>query len=157
MKARILICSFLLLFSNSVFANLTAIEPVFMYTKFKEVYFRVGPGKTYPIKWIINYAGEPLRVSHHIDNWYRCIDFNGDEGWVHSSNISKRKPNAIVATLAQAKYALLYVRADLNSRKLLKLQNGLRVPLKKCEKKWCQIVVNETAGWVQKTLLWGAN
>ncbi len=156
MKMRILICSFLLLCGNA-FANLTTLESVFMYTKFTEVYFRVGPGKTYPIKWVINYAGEPLRVSHQYDNWVRCIDFNGDEGWVHSSNISKRKPNIIINSLPDAKYAFLYVRPDLGSRKVLKLQSGLRVPLKKCEKEWCQVVVNEDTGWVQKHLVWGAN
>ena len=142
------------LFLGSAYAS-TA-KPSFVYTKFKEMNLRVGPGKSYPISWVINYKGEPLEVHHKVDNWLKCKDFNGDEGWVHLSNVSKRNPHIIIVS-QQKKYVIVYARADESSRRLFRIENGRRSKLKKCDDKWCKIAVNNQDAWVLRESVWGVS
>ena len=131
-------------------------EKYFIYTKFNVVNLRVGPGKTYPIYWEIKYKGEPLQVHHRIDNWLKCTDYNGDGGWVHLSNVSKRNPHVIVRTLGKP-YIFLYARDDESSRRMFRVEDGRRVKLNKCNEKWCKISVNNQSVWLLKDFVWGVN
>lgn len=152
LRARVLLL-FLLIFNSHI--SLAA-NTYFVYTKFKSVNLRVGPGKTYPINWVIEYNGEPLEVYNKVENWLRCVDFNGDEGWVHVSNISKRNPNIVVRS-AKKQYVTLFAREDEKSRRLFRVENGRRIKLKKCNETWCKVSVNNQDAWVLKIFTWGSN
>jgi SH3-like domain-containing protein len=141
-----------MIFSACAFAE----EKDFVYAKFPVLNLRVGPGKTYPINWVIKYKGEPLEVSHKIDNWLKCKDFEGSDGWVHVSNISKRDPHVIVNAPGK-KYVVAYARANESARKLFRVESGRRSKLKKCDDKWCKISVNNQDAWILKSYLWGVS
>jgi SH3-like domain-containing protein len=145
-----------LFFLFGVYDSVLAQEKYFVYTKFQVVNLRVGPGKTHPISWEIKYKGEPLEVYHTIENWLKCVDYNGDEGWVHSSNVSKRNPSVVIRTLG-SKYVIFYARDDESSRRLFKVENGRRVKLKKCNEKWCKVAANNQSAWVLREFVWGVN
>lgn len=152
LKAKILV--FVLSFVLSGFAFAEAIE--FVYAKFQIVHLRVGPGKAYPISWVIKNKGEPLEVSHKMENWLRCKDFDGDEGWVHVSNVSKRDRHVVIKSPGK-KYIIAYARDDESSRRVFRIEGGRRVKLKKCEDKWCKISVDNQDAWVLKEFTWGAS
>lgn len=133
-----------------------ASDASFVYTKFQVVNLRVGPGKTYPISWVMKYKGEPLQVYHKVDNWLKCKDYNGDEGWAHVSNVSKRNPHVVVSA-ADKGYVILYARADEASRRMFRVEGGRRVKLKKCDDRWCKVSVNNQDVWVLRSFVWGVN
>lgn len=56
---------------------------------------RTGPGKIYPIVWILMKSGMPLKITKVFDMWYKIQDPLGSEGWLHKSLIS-RKRNVMV-------------------------------------------------------------
>lgn len=144
-------CLFGLFFSGLAFSS----ETYFVYTKFAEVNLRVGPGTTYPINWVIQYKGEPLEVSHKMDNWLKCKDFNGDDGWVQVSSVSRRNPHVVIKS-PQKKYIIVYVRADESSKRLFRVESGRRSKLKKCNDKWCKISIDNQDAWVLREYVWGA-
>ena len=49
---------------------------------------RSGPGKAYDILWKVE-RYHPLWIVEKSGKWYRFRDFEGDEGWIHSSLLSK--------------------------------------------------------------------
>lgn len=152
LSVRAFLCFIFLFLSKLSFAS----DGYFVYTKFQVVNLRVGPGKSYPISWVIKYKGEPLKVYHKVDNWLKCKDYNGDEGWAHLSNVSKRAPNVVIKS-ADKGYVVLYARSDESSRKLFRVEGGRRVKLKKCNSEWCKISVNNQDAWVLRDFVWGAN
>lgn len=133
-----------------------ASDAYFVYTKFKIVNLRVGPGKTYPINWVVKYKGEPLKVYHKVDNWLKCKDYNGDDGWAHVSNVSRRNPQVVITSNGK-KYMILYAMADESSRRLFRVEDGRRVKLKKCDNQWCKVLINNQDAWVLKDSIWGVN
>ena len=154
LSVKILFVLGVLIFSSVSMGDVSREGGYFIYTKFKIVNLRVGPGKDYPINWVIKYKGEPLEVLHKVENWLMCRDFNGDEGWAHVSNVSKRDPHVIIKT-PEKTYVTAYARADESSRRLFRIENGRRSRLKKCDVKWCKISINNQDAWVLKDFLWG--
>jgi SH3-like domain-containing protein len=152
LKARLAVSLLSIVISCFAFAD----DVEFVYAKFQIVHLRVGPGKTYPISWVIKNKGEPLEVSHKIENWLRCKDFDGDEGWVHVSNVSKRDKHVIIKAPGK-QYIIAHARSDDSSRRVFRIENGRRIKLKKCEDKWCKISVDNQDAWILKEFTWGAS
>jgi len=49
---------------------------------------RSGPGETYDLLWKVE-KYHPLEIMKTSGSWYRFRDFEGDEGWIHKSLVSK--------------------------------------------------------------------
>ena len=56
-----------------------------------EVNWRSGPGERYPIKWIYQEQGYPVRVLDTYDNWRQVQEADGSIGWVHKNMLSSRR------------------------------------------------------------------
>lgn len=125
----------------------------FVYSKPDTLNLRVGPGKKYPIKWVIKNRGEPLKVLTKFEQWLKVNDVDGDEGWVMEYLTTTKIQDAIV--MSSDKFIFLYKRPIISSEKLVKISPRVRVKVKKCKEGWCNIYIQDFKGWIQKSHLWG--
>lgn len=128
--------------------------------KSSEVNVRKGPNTRYPIEWVFKKKGEPVEVIAQFEHWYRIKDFNGDEGWVKSTMLTKKRRGIISLKSKSDKssglYALLYSKPNTSSQVVAKIEHSKRVDITQCNKNWCQIKIVNLSGWLEKSQLWGA-
>ena len=114
---------------------------------------RTGPGKKYPIKWIYQKKGWPVKVIAELEHWRKIQTIDNIEGWFHKSQLST-KPTSIVMI---SDYLRKKPRKKV--KKLAVLEKNLIVNIIKCKKFWCKIEVKQRRynGWFIKNHLWGVN
>src|SRR5205814_1428417 len=110
---------------------------------------RCGPGLYYPVKLIILKRDIPLEVISNFEDWYEICDFEGNIGWIHRSLVNNRR------------YALIkadgygYTKPGKNSKKVLKIDRGVSIYIKKCKQDFCHASVKNLTFWIEKNQLWG--
>lgn len=133
--------------------NCTAAEsfkPFYVSLRSNEVNLRVGPGNEYPIKFVYQLKGLPLKVVGEYDNWYKVRDKDNDEGWVNK-NLTTKKRTLIVINGTQ----IMYKDKDLESNPLFRLEENVIATYKKCNDIWCKVELNDETGWVESKNMWG--
>lgn len=127
--------------------------------KSSEVNVRKGPNTRYPIEWVFKKKGEPVEVIAQFEHWYRIKDFSGDEGWVKSAMLTKKRRGIVNLKSKKDKtpnlHVLLYSKPNLSSQVIAKIEHSKRVDITKCNKNWCQIKIVNLSGWTEKSQLWG--
>ena len=63
----------------------------FLSLKNNEVNVRVGPSKKYPVKYIYKKKYLPLEILDKSETWRKIKDFEKNSGWIHISQLSKKK------------------------------------------------------------------
>jgi SH3-like domain-containing protein len=125
--------------------------PRYASVKKGEVNVRSGPGNQYPILWVYQRAGYPVRLLTRYDNYFKVRDVEGEEGWVYIGMVSARK-TALVRTDNPVP---LYRRDNPESDVVAKLGKNVVVELDDdgCTGPLCRIDVEGLRGWVAKTAL----
>lgn len=125
--------------------------------KSSEVNVRRGPNIRYQIDWVFVKKGEPVEVIGEFEHWNRIRDINGDEGWVKSIMLSKKRTAIIVIPDSQKnnQYGKLRHKPHNSSNVFAKIAKLKRVSIEQCQKEWCKIRVNNISGWIEKDHLWG--
>ena len=114
-----------------------------------EVNVRAGPGTRYPILWIFQRSGWPVKVLAKYDNWYKIRDLEGEEGWVYIGMISGQE----TAVISNAKDpAVLYKKADAK-KPIYRLASGVVVGVEDCTGVQCQVSIRGSDGWVARERL----
>ncbi len=160
--ARISFFAFLTFCSNS-FASGSFVENFISYyasIKSSEVNVRKGPNTRYPIEWVYKKKGEPVEVIAQFEHWYRIKDFNGDEGWVKSAMLTKKRTGVINVSASKDQsspklYAKLYDKPDESSRVIANIEHSKRIEIVQCNKQFCQIKIANLSGWLEKSQVWG--
>tara|TARA_Y100000590_G_scaffold42645_1_gene45427 strand:- start:1783 stop:2256 length:474 start_codon:yes stop_codon:yes gene_type:complete len=122
----------------------------FLSLKNNEVNLRQGPSFEYPIKLIYKKKYLPVIVLDKSETWRKIKDFNNNSGWIHISQLSKRK-----SALNFENNSILYKKPTIYSKPIAKLEIGRLVLIKKCNLKWCKITSGNFDGWIKKNYLWG--
>ena len=122
----------------------------FLSLKNNEVNLRQGPSFEYPIKLIYKKNYLPVIVLDKSETWRKIKDFNNNSGWIHISQLSKRK-----SALNFENNSILYKKPTIYSKPIAKLEIGRLVLIKKCNLKWCKITSGNFDGWIKKNYLWG--
>ncbi len=52
---------------------------------------RKGPGRRYPIDWVLVRRHLPVEVIEEFENWRKVRDRSGQAGWVHKAMISGKR------------------------------------------------------------------
>ena len=52
---------------------------------------RAGPSKEYPIKFIYKKKYLPVKILDKSETWRKIRDFENNSGWIHVSQLSKKK------------------------------------------------------------------
>ena len=122
----------------------------FLSLKNNEVNLRQGPSFEYPIKLIYKKKYLPVIILDKSETWRKIKDFNNNSGWIHVSQLSKRK-----SALNFENNSILYKKPTIYSKPIAKLEIGRLVLIKKCNLKWCKITSDNFDGWIKKNYLWG--
>jgi len=137
----------ILIFLPKSFAN----ENInFLSLKNNEVNLRQGPSFEYPIKLIYKKKYLPVMVLDKSDTWRKIRDFDNNSGWMHVSQLSKKK-----SAINKKNNSILYKNPTIYSKPIAKLEIGRLVLIKKCKVKWCKITSGGFIGWINKNSLWG--
>lgn len=131
--------------------------PRFVSLKFDRVNSRVGPGFSYPVKWLYVRAGLPVELLQEYDTWRKIRDSDGAEGWVNRTLLTGRRTGIITPW-----YKGKDVRIDLRSephdkaRPVALLEPGLIGVIKSCNGTWCEMTFKGHEGWIVQNEVWGA-
>jgi len=63
----------------------------FLSIKASEANLRRGPGKMYPIDWVIKRKFYPVQVVQTFQEWYQVIDIDGSKGWISKQMLTKNR------------------------------------------------------------------
>ena len=136
-----------LFFFNKLYANESK---KFLSLKNSEVNLRQGPSFKYPIKLIYKKKYLPVLILDRSETWRKIKDFNNNSGWIHVSQLSKKK-----TALNFKNNSIIYKNPTIYSKPLAKLESGRLLLINKCDLKWCKITSGDFKGWIDKNYLWG--
>ena len=122
----------------------------FLSLRNSEVNLRQGPSFKYPIKLIYKKKYLPVVILDKVETWRKIIDFQNNSGWIHISQLSKKK-----SAINKKDNSVLFQKPKIYSKPIAKLETGRLVLIKKCNKKWCKVTSGKVNGWIKKTYLWG--
>jgi SH3-like domain-containing protein len=117
-----------------------------------EVNMRVGPSEAYPISWVYQRAGLPVKVVRVNQGWRLVEDPGGTRGWV-VARLLKPERSALVVGKGAAE---IRADADGEAKLLWQAEPGVVGQLGKCENAWCRFSVGQQKGWIRSSRLWGA-
>ncbi|RJY08586.1 SH3 domain-containing protein [Aurantiacibacter aquimixticola] len=117
----------------------------------EEVNMRAGAGEQFPIEWVYQRQGLPVKVIRFHQGWRLVQEPDGTEGWIFSALLSQRR-TAIVTGEGEAP-----MRAEPTYASPLRwnLEPGVIGALGPCENEWCELDVDGHVGWVEADRLWG--
>ena len=139
---------FILLF-YFIFLNLFASEEYFLSLRNSKVNLRLGPSFDYPIKIIYKKKYLPVLIKDKSENFRKIQDHENNSGWIHISQLSKKKSGITMQD------TILYKRSAMYSRPLAKVETGRLLLISKCKDEWCKAETDDYKGWVKKESLWG--
>ena len=115
-----------------------------------KVNLRQGPSFDYPVKIFYKKKFLPVLIQDKSDNFIKVIDHENNSGWIHISQLSKKK-----AAITIDDDLILFSNSTIYSNPLAILKKGRLVRIIKCKDEWCKINTGEFKGWLQKKSLWG--
>ena len=142
-----------IVFSITLFFNfniLSADNENFLTLRNDIVNLSQGPSFDYPVKIIYKKKYLPVIVKDKYENFRKIIDHEKNSGWIHISQLSKKKAGIINIDIS-----IMFDRPTIYSKPIAKLEKGRLCLIKKCEDNWCKIKVKDYIGWVKKDNLWG--
>ena len=137
------------LFSLS-FQNVYSNDEYFRTLRNDKVNLRQGPSFDYPIKIFYKKKFLPVLIQDRSDNFRKIRDHENNTGWVHISQLSKKKAAIVIDNSL-----ILFNSSTIYSNPIAILKKGRLVKINKCKNEWCKIKTGEFKGWVKKESLWG--
>ena len=144
---KVIFLSLLLFFTLT---NFSFSDEYFSTLKYNKVNLRQGPSKDYPVKIFYKKKYLPVLVFDSSDNYRKVRDHENNTGWIHVSQLSKRK-----AALVYSDQIIMFRSSTIFSKPLVALEKGRLCLILKCNDDWCKIKTDKYAGWVKKKYLWG--
>ena len=135
-----------MLFFQNVYSN----DEYFRTLRNDKVNLRQGPSFDYPIKIFYKKKFLPVLIQDRSDNFRKIRDHENNTGWVHISQLSKKKAAIIIDD-----NSILFNDSTIYSNPVAILKKGRLVKINKCKNDWCKIKTGEFKGWVKKESLWG--
>ena len=150
-KKKIYICKIFFITFLLFPLNLEANEnKKFLSLKNNEVNLRQGPSFEYPIKLIYKKKYLPVIIINQSETWRQIKDFKNNSGWIHISQLSKRKSGINIKN-----NSIIYKKSTIYSKPIVKLELGRLLLIEKCKIDWCKVKTGEYVGWIPKDSLWG--
>ena len=125
-------------------------EDYFLTLRYDLVNLRQGPTKDHPIKIFYKKKFLPVLVQDKFENFRKIRDHENNTGWVHISQLSKKKAAIIIV-----EEQLVFNKPSIYSKPSVILKKGRLCKIKKCKNSWCKVEVKNFKGWIKKEALWG--
>ena len=145
LKILIIFLSFFLI-QNSSFSK----DEYFLTLRYDKVNLRQGPSHKYPIKIFYKKKFLPVLIQDQYDNFRKIRDHENNTGWIHISQLSKKKAAIIIN-----EESFMFKNPTLYSKPIAILHKGRLVKIIKCKDKWCKARSDIYKGWLKKDSLWG--
>tara|TARA_X000000950_G_C13630312_1_gene543201 strand:+ start:44 stop:502 length:459 start_codon:yes stop_codon:yes gene_type:complete len=149
LKKMPILIIFFLIFCFS-FKNLYSKDEYFLTLRNEKVNLRQGPSFDYPIKLFYKKRFLPILVQDSSDNFRKVRDHENNSGWVHISQLSKKKAAIVIED-----ELIMFSDSTIYSNPVALVKKGRLVKIKKCKDKWCRVETDEFKGWLKKNGLWG--
>tara|TARA_B100000676_G_C17477277_1_gene531662 strand:- start:24 stop:470 length:447 start_codon:yes stop_codon:yes gene_type:complete len=146
MLIRIILSIILILKINVLSAD----NEYFLTLRNDVVNLRQGPSFDYPVKIIYKKKYLPVIIKDKSENFRKIIDHEKNSGWIHVSQLSKKKAGIINIDIS-----IMFDRPTIYSKPIAKLEKGRLCLIKKCVDNWCKIKVKNYIGWIKKDDIWG--
>ena len=111
---------------------------------------RIGPSYSHPIAYVYEKKNMPVEVIDEFEVWRKVRDYQGDTGWVHLSQLSRKR-----SLLATKDGIVLYKKSTIFSEPIIKIGKSEAVVIKKCIPNWCLVEIQKYKGWIQSEHVWG--
>lgn len=148
---QILLIIIVLSGSSELFARTGLPLPRFVSIKQNEVNVRAGPGTRYHIKWVLVRSDMPMEIIAEFEQWRMIRDIQGDEGWVHQSQVSGKR----TVTTTGSETSIMRKHSLSDSPPIARLEPGVIAELLSCSKDACRVEIDDYKGWVDRKNLWG--
>ena len=145
---KIILLSFFILFNFSKYSYSEG--EYFRTLRNDKVNLRQGPSFEYPVKIFYKKKFLPVLVQDSSDNFRKIIDHENNSGWIHVSQLSKKK-----AAIVLERELIMFKSATIYSNPIVILKKGRLVKINKCKNEWCKVKSGEFKGWVKNENLWG--
>lgn len=130
--------------------------PRFVSLHADKVNLRTGPGRQYPIEWILTRKNMPVEVVAQFEHWRRVREWDGTEGWVQEHMVDGKR-FVVVARSGAEKGADQPLRAspDAGAAIVAQAEPGVIARLLSCRGEWCRVEAGSTSGWMKRSEIWG--
>ena len=126
------------------------IIPRFETLKFNEVRLRKGPSRDHPIDWVYKLKGLPLKIISEFDDWRKVEDFDGVNGWIHRSQLSRKRVVQVISSNSEIKS-----KPNNDSNIIALAETGVLLNLERCDEIWCRISKQNINGWILRDNIFG--
>ena len=124
--------------------------PRFLSLKSDKANMRFGPGNEYPIAWVYESKGLPLKVIAEYEVWRKVVDHEGTTGWMHTKLLTGRRTALITNRVAK-----LYNSVEDNSKIVGYAERNVLMELQYCKLQFCRVAHPKLKGWIKRDVFWG--
>ena len=128
--------------------------PRFVSIASARVNLRVGPGRQFPIAWILQRRHLPVEVIGEFEHWRKIREPGGDVGWVHKTMLSGKRMAMVIGNSKTGAPIPAYEKAALG-KMVLMAEDGAIGEISTCKEEWCAIAFEKDGGWMRRDTLWG--
>ena len=125
--------------------------PRFVSLHSDKVNLRSGPGRQYPIEWVLTRKDMPVEVIAQFEHWRRVRDWDGTIGWVQEHMIAGRR----YVIVAKGGVRAVYQQPDPASAPVARAEPGVLARLVECRAAMCKVETDEVSGWMRRSDIWG--
>ena len=111
---------------------------------------RTGPGRNFPISWLYQRAGLPVRVVEVYENWRKIEDPDGTQGWMLVNLLNADRTAMIMGDIRPMREA-----PQTGARIRYRAEPGVVGRIRTCRRGWCEIDVRGRSGFVEMAHLHG--
>ena len=124
--------------------------PRFVSLHADRVNLRTGPGRRYPIDWVLTKKDMPVEIIAQFEHWRRVRAWDGTAGWVQQRMVGGKR-FVVVAKGVQPLRQL----PDPGSAIVARAEPGVVARLAECRGPWCRVEAADISGWMRRTEIWG--
>lgn len=128
--------------------------PRFVSISSARVNLRVGPGRQFPIAWILHRRHLPVEVIAEFEHWRKIREPGGDAGWVHKTMLSGKRMAMVIGNGKTGELIPAYEKAAPGKMALM-AEDGAIGEISACNGEWCAIKFEKAGGWMRRDTLWG--
>ncbi|MGC2412959.1 MAG: SH3 domain-containing protein [Stellaceae bacterium] len=125
--------------------------PRFVSLHSDKVNLRTGPGRQYPIEWVLTKKDMPVEIVAQFEHWRRIQTSDGTKGWVQEHMVAGKRTVIVNSGDVHPVYQL----PDPASPVVARAAPGVVARLLECRGTLCRVEADNISGWMQRTDIWG--
>jgi SH3-like domain-containing protein len=125
--------------------------PRFVSLRSDKVNLRTGPGRQYPIEWVLTRRDMPVEITARFEHWRRVREWDGTAGWVQEHMVYDKR----FVVIEKGGDRPLRAAPDADAAIVARAEPGAVAQLLACQSAWCRIAAQGISGWLPRDAIWG--